>query len=286
MTTCNDVAAGGHHAASTRVHRTILLCADDFGMNPQVNAGIVALAELGRLSGTSVLVDAPAAGEHVNALLASGVQVGLHLNFTESFGQAGLCLPLRSFIAAAYLRKLPLAQLKNDIQRQLLRFRQITGRPPDYIDGHQHVHQLPGVRNTLLSVLRLGNAQKCGTTHRPWVRNTACPRVSGLPLRLQFKAKVIASLGAGTLRRQARAAGFSQNPGFLGVYDFNGGTAAYERWMRCWLANSHEGDVLMCHPAQQVNTRDALGAQRCAEYQVLGGAVFTRLMVEYGVGVL
>jgi len=244
-------------------------------MNPAVNAGILALAACGRLSATSLLVDGPAARQDTAALLASGLQVGLHLNCTESFGQPGLCLPLGRLIRAAWLGRLPSAAVRAAVQRQLALFRDITGREPDYIDGHQHVHQLPGIRDALLESLP---APHCGA---PWIRDVGRPRMAGLPLRLRFKAAVIAGLGASGLRHRAQARGHALNPGFLGVYDFQGGVPAYENWLRRWLAACQDGDVLMCHPALGADDADSLSAQRQAEYAVLAGPLMGRLLAEY-----
>jgi len=243
------------------------MCADDFGMNPAINAGVLALARQGRLSGTSVLVDGPALNAaDLAALSQAGLQVGLHLNFTEPLGQAGLCMPLGAFIRAAFLGRLPAERLRHGVLAQWQRFQALFGRLPDYIDGHQHVHQLPMVRDALLRVLPPAGRG------RPWIRDTGRPRTRGLPWRSQAKAWVIAALGAGGLRHRARLLGIQQNPGFLGVYDFDGGVAAYERCMVAWLAQAQDGDVLMCHPALGDHPGDGLSAQRQAEYQVLSGA--------------
>lgn len=244
-------------------------------MNPAVNAGILSLAGRDRLSATSLLVDAPAAGRDLPALLASGLQLGLHLNLTESFGQPGLCLPLGRLIRMAWLGRLPEDAVRTAVRRQLALFMDITGRAPDYVDGHQHVHQLPRIRDALLDALP---EPRDG---QPWVRDVGRPRMAGLPPRLRFKAAVIAGLGATGLRRRARARGHALNPGFLGVYDFQGGAPAYEGWLRRWLASCHDGDVLMCHPALGVDDADALSAQRQAEHEVLAGALMTRLLAEH-----
>lgn len=244
-------------------------------MNPAVNAGILSLAGSGRLSATSLLVDGPAARRDTPALLASGLQIGLHLNFTESFGQPGLCLPLGRLIRAAWLGRLPDGAVRDAVRRQLALFQDITGREPDYVDGHQHVHQLPGIRDALLESLPAPCAG------RPWVRDVGRPRTAGLPPRLRFKAAVIAGLGAAGLRRRAVARGHALNPGFLGVYDFKGGVPAYEGWMRRWLASCRDGDVLMCHPALGADATDTLSAQRQAEYEVLAGPLMGRLLVEH-----
>ncbi|MFA5662819.1 MAG: ChbG/HpnK family deacetylase [Castellaniella sp.] len=242
------------------------MCADDFGMNRAINAGVLALAHQGRLSGTSVLVDGPALDDHdLDALSRAGLQLGLHLNFTEALGQTGVCMPLGAFIRAALLRQLPVDRLRAGVQAQWQRFEALFGRAPDYIDGHQHVHQLPVVRDVLLQGLPRG------VSGRPWIRDTGRPRTAGLPLRSRTKAWVIAVLGATGLRHRARSLGYRQNPGFLGVYDFKGGVSAYQRCMAAWLAQARDGDVLMCHPALGAQPDDPLSAQRQAEYQVLAG---------------
>jgi hypothetical protein len=256
-------------------HRRIVLCADDFGMNAAVDAGILALAAQRRLSATSVLVDGPMAARDMSGLLGTHLQLGLHLNLTESFGQPDLCQPLRRLILAAYARQLRRGPLVAAIRRQMARFQTLVGRLPDYIDGHQHVHQLPGVREALLEVIGASPG------YQPWVRHTGNPRMLGLPLRLRLKARVIAILGASALRRQLRAQGYSCNPGFLGVYDFQGGVSAYQRWVANWLSQCQGGDVFMCHPASGPDPDDPLSEQRQAELSVLSGAPFGRWLEDY-----
>jgi predicted glycoside hydrolase/deacetylase ChbG (UPF0249 family) len=244
-------------------------------MNPAGNAGILSLAARGRLSATSLQVDGPAARHDTADLQASGLQVGLHLNFTESFGQPGLCLPLGTLIRAAWLGRLSLDAVRAGVHRQLAQFQDIMGRAPDYVDGHQHVHQLPGIRDALLDALPQPQSG------RPWVRDVGRPRMAGLPPRQRFKATVIAHLGAAGLRRRALARGHALNPGFLGVYDFQGGIPAYEGWMRRWLAACRDGDVLMCHPALGTDAADGLSAQRQAEHDVLAGPEMGRLLAHH-----
>ncbi|MBV6272943.1 ChbG/HpnK family deacetylase [Alcaligenaceae bacterium CGII-47] len=253
--------------------RRIVVCADDFGMNRAVDAGILALGVAGRVSATSCLVDGPACEADISALLDTPLQIGLHLNFTERLGQPDLCLALPRLILASYARRLAPADLRQAIERQLDRFEALTGRAPHYIDGHQHVHQLPQIRDALLAVLA-----RRYTRQRPWLRYTGRARIAGLPWRLQAKARIIAGLGSTALRRQAMAQGIQMNPGFMGVYDFQGGAPAYLRWMGVWLAQCQDGDVLMCHPAQGLDPAEALAAQRQAEFSVLGGPALADLL--------
>lgn len=254
-----------------RSQKRIVMCADDYGMNPGVNNGILGLAQQSRLSATSLLVDAPNVKDNIPELINSGLQLGLHLNLTESFGQHGVCLPLKKIIRDAYLRRLSLQALRETIRHQLEQFELITGFSPDYVDGHQHVHQLPIVRDALLAELE--NLPK-----KPWIRNTSMRKCKNQSWKTNFKAAVITALGSSGLQRRAKLLSYQQNSGFVGVYDFQGGVKAYESNLRIWLAACHDGDVLMCHPANGAGNNDALARQRQAEYDVLSGALFGHLL--------
>lgn len=38
----------------------------------------------------------------------------------------------------------PSLQVREELEAQLSRFRELLGRAPTHVDGHQHVHVLPG----------------------------------------------------------------------------------------------------------------------------------------------
>lgn len=244
--------------------KKIIICADDFGMNSSIDAAVLHLARLGRLNATSCLVEGRAFAADAAALKNSGLQMGLHLNFTESLGQPGWYRPVSQLIVRAWLRRLDTSLLRGQIVRQLDRFEQILGQGPDFVDGHQHVHQFPQIRETLLAELERRYAQR-----RPWLRSTRTRLGSGMPVALRAKAKVIELLGARRFARLAGGYGFLLNGGFLGAYDFQGGEGAYRDLLSRWLGHARAGDVLMCHPALHPESDDGLGAQRVAEYRVL-----------------
>ncbi len=261
---------------------SIRICADDFGMSAEVNAGIIALGQKGVLSAASCLVDGPAFVDGVPLLQSSGIEIGLHLNFTEDFGQAGPIWPLRELIAKSYLGRLPDKLIRASIDRQVDSFCAVTGHLPHYVDGHQHVQQLAPIRTLLLSVLH----ERYKNRKLPWIRHGATPRVSHLPLALQLKAQIIRFLGGTALRKAASMAGFPVNLGFCGVYDFQGGQAGYLRLLDLWLQQCQHGDALMCHPAMGATLNDALAKQRQAEFATLASAGFRDLLLKYGVTVV
>jgi hypothetical protein len=224
-------------SASKPKPRRIIVCADDFGLSQAACQSILQLGATGALNATSCAVDGPYVAEHLPALraLRPALAVGLHLNLTENAQFAG-ARPLTGWLAATYLRwQLDPAALRSEIARQLQRFETLFGTPPDFVDGHEHVHQFPVIRDLLLTELQ----QRAHT--RLWVRCTWPQRYRGA------KAAVIGLLGARALRRQLRLQGLRHNSDFAGVYDLVG-EHGYDTRMRSWLAGLEDGGMIMCHP--------------------------------------
>lgn len=257
--------------------KNIVVCADDFGMNTAVNDGILHLAQLGRLNATSCLVEGPAFSVGVAALRDSSLQIGLHLNFTEAMGRPGLYMPVGRLILQTWARRLDMSHVAAQVARQLDLFEDGVGRPPDFIDGHQHVHQFPQIRTALLDEIGRRYAGR-----RLWLRNTCHGDLNGLPAALRFKAYTIEALGARHFVRRARRGGWRLNRSFLGVYDFKGGQQAYASLLPRWLEHARDGDAIMCHPAAVAVENDGLGPQRAAEFRVLGGSAMQGWLERFG----
>jgi predicted glycoside hydrolase/deacetylase ChbG (UPF0249 family) len=243
----------------------IVVCADDFGMNDGTDAGIIQLATLGRVSAISCLTHGPTFDQHSASLQNIQADIGVHLNLTECFGhpQQPDVLPLSSLILRAYSRQLDGDWIDEQINQQLDAFEQAVGRAPDYIDGHQHIHQLPQVLPRLMQQIKQRYRHQ-----RPWLRYTAPGSLTGIPFGDSAKARVIGALGASSLVRAAYQNHYPTNRRLLGVYSLQGGAAHYRTLLHQWLTNAHHGDLLMCHPALTY-ANDALAAQRAAEFEVL-----------------
>ncbi len=256
---------------STTPLKQITLCADDFALHPAVDAAVVALAKAARLSATSCMTTAPRWPQAAQLLapLRPALQVGLHWNLTEGHGQPAP--RLLQVLARAYSGQIRPSTAADSLQRQLDAFEQHTGTAPDFIDGHQHIHQLPGLRAALLQVLR----QRYGTGagNAPWVRSTL-PAQWGIN-----KAAVLALLGGYRLHQMLGRAGLRHNPQFAGVYGFDAATPeAYGAHMAAWLRSAPSGTLLMCHPANAAVPGDAISAQRIVEYGYLASPAFGELL--------
>ena len=141
--------------------RMLALCADDFGLTPGISAGIAELARARRLTAVSCITNSPHWAKAATRLegLPATVEVGLHFNLTEGRplsrhlrkrwpSSSGLA----ALILRAHLGLLPRRALSSEAHAQLAAFIVARGVPPQFIDGHQHVHHLPGVRELLLDM--------------------------------------------------------------------------------------------------------------------------------------
>ena len=262
--------------------KRVVLCADDYGIAPGVGAAIRDLIERGRLTATSCMVAGPHwPGEA--ALLkpyAGRADVGLHLTLTDqapagampTLAPEGRLPSLSKLLLWAHTGRLDRAEIATEIERQLDRFEGAFGRPPDFVDGHHHVHQLPSVREPLLEIFRR-------RLKRHGVRVRYCDEPLSSLLRsgaaIAARAALISALGR-RFRRLGRAAGIEGNSGFRGVRTF-GERVPYERLFETFLAGIRDGTLIMCHPGlldSALAAADSVGVQREEEYRYFLGERF------------
>jgi predicted glycoside hydrolase/deacetylase ChbG (UPF0249 family) len=117
--------------------RVLVVNADDFGISPGVNAGILHAHAEGIVTSTSLMVMRGAAAAAVDAARDHpGLAIGLHLDLGEWTFRDGRW---QTNYEVADLRD-P-AAVEDAIREQLDHFRALTGRDPSHLDSHQHVHR-------------------------------------------------------------------------------------------------------------------------------------------------
>ncbi|WP_128561461.1 ChbG/HpnK family deacetylase [Methylobacterium crusticola] len=280
--------------------RPLVLCADDYGLSPGVSRGILALARAGRVSATGAMTNIPAFRVAAPPLreLAGRIGTGLHLTLTagEAIGPmprlapAGRLPPLGRLMRAAFAGGLDRGEVRDEVERQLDAFVAAMGRPPDFVDGHQHVHVLPGVRGPLLAALA-GR----GWRGRLWLRDPG-ERPAAIRARaFAAKAGLVAALGLG-FRRAAAGAGFATNRGFSGFSDFaagegsaaDDGSAADEGFAASFeraFAALGPAPVVMCHPGlvdDDLRALDPVVASRPLEQAYLASDRFAAFLEREG----
>ena len=253
--------------------KRIILCADDFGMHPDISDAIVTLAEHNRLSATSCLVTSPHWLEDRKKLacLKNRIDIGLHLNFTEGAGLSGHFqnnLPgLRQMLWRSHCSLLPAQHIEDEICAQLDFFCESFDSPPAFIDGHQHIHHLPQVREALLKTLR-----KKELNHI-WLRSVT-PMISQASL---LKSKIIKHSGAVKFKQQLNDSGFKSNSSFAGIYSLSENDD-FSSLMANWLESLPDFGLIMCHPSQPSSSEiDHLPA-RIKELDFLMSPQFSELL--------
>lgn len=270
--------------------RRIWLCADDYGAAPGVSAAIRELISRGRINATSIMVAAPHFNSEEAAALATlnssekRAALGLHVTLTgplqplsENFAplRRGRFLPLNAMLRMATARRLQPEPLANEIAAQLKKFINVFGRPPDFLDGHQHIQLFPQVRDAFLNVV----AERAPTA---WVRQCGRPR-RGRRLR-DHKALVLDILSLG-FRRRARKLGIAVNPAFAGSYAFKS-RANYARLFPRFLSGLPDGGLIMCHPGvvdTELKGLDSLTTLREQEFAFFGSDAFLKVLAEHNV---
>ncbi len=244
----------GHWFRSLRM----IICADDYGLRDDINASILELCSLGRLSAVSCLAVLQRCDRASLAQLVqyhTTVQVGLHFCLTdeglpmEQDARSGSPLYYSSFgplLRHSLMGRLQPGAMLEPLTAQYRLFVEKCGREPDFVDGHLHVHQFPGVRE---AVIQFVSGLPAGA--RPYIRNTALSLRELRRRRLPWlKAAFIGAFGAGMLRR-LRAARLQTNDGFVGIYQFDGAMAYRELLPRFLDCLGRPNGLLVVHPGGQ-----------------------------------
>lgn len=264
--------------------KRIVINADDYAYSAGIDEAILDLAQKGVVTATTALVCSPRWPEAAVALRDAPLSAGLHLDFTNAFAptNAGQAVPVKQVILRCWSGSMKAKQAASSIRQQLDRYEQALGRAPQIVDGHEHVHQFPVIREALLEEL----ARRYATTaQKPLLRSTAPRAWRGA------KAAIIGALGCAALRRKAQAAGFVMTGDFAGVYNFAPQAALATYW-RVWFSsiNADTGiDIIMCHPSyarNQYDPNDSILNARVKESAWLGSEAFKALCVEQGVSLV
>jgi predicted glycoside hydrolase/deacetylase ChbG (UPF0249 family) len=106
--------------------RGVIVNADDFGLSPGVNRGIAEAHRNGVVTSASLMVDTPFSADAA-AMISElpALTVGLHAELEGVDGAA-------------------------ELERQIDRFRSLTGRRPTHLDSHRNVHRRPDLADVFV----------------------------------------------------------------------------------------------------------------------------------------
>lgn len=242
--------------------KTVVLCADDFGLSAEINEGILQLLECQRLSAVSCMTCLPYWDSSATTLqtFRGRAAIGLHFNLTES----SRALPLGRLMQQSLSGRLDRQWVRDELLRQLDDFETMSGCQPDFVDGHQHIHVFPGIRQVLIEVL-----QARYTDQLPWVRRVS-PSLTGHDALL--KALVLRLMSTGFVTQMCRQQ-LPLTQAFAGLYSLNP-EADFASLIHGWVDQLPAGGLIMCHPGATGEGVSGLALSRQRELTYLSSDRF------------
>ncbi len=264
--------------------KQIILCADDFAYSPEISNSIITLAKQQRLSATSCLTNFPHWPTDAKKIqsLSNQISIGLHLNFTE--GKALHPASQSQFdsigqlIKRSFTKQVDKNLIQQEIIAQIEQFKKHFGQLPDFIDGHQHVHQLPVFRQALLTVYQGYYPNK-----EAMIRVSSNPLIPALlQARHCPKLLIITLTGALTLKKSLIQLNIPHNKSFSGIYDLQ--PSNYGKHFARFLNEVNDSGLIMCHPGNHSNSNaDTIAKARQQEFDFLMSDEFTNLLTRHSI---
>lgn len=281
--------------------KNLIVNADDLGWTEGVNRGIAEAHRHGIVTSTSVLANGRAftqAVELVERMPALGV--GVHLNLSDGAPVAKreqveslvndrgmLKGGPESLLLRMARRGLVLEQVEREWDAQIRRVRH-AGIQPTHLDGHKHVHMLPGLFEI---ALRLGKRHEIGAVRVAHEASTLRAALSAgekqhaaLVMKQGVQARGLKLL-ARDARELAERAGIATADYFCGIAQT--GELTREGIARL-LESLPEGTTeLMCHPgyadAELEKSATRLQHSRQTELEILTDTKIRKLVASQGI---
>lgn len=228
--------------------------ADDFGLSPGINRGILESACRGHVSSVSLCVNGRAYGEALALIRENpSLDVGLHIVLV---GERPVSRPdrVKTLVdqkgdlhkdAAVFLfryltRRIDMRDIESEIIAQFQKARG-AGINISHVDSHQHLHMLPGIMGITVRI--------CERYRVPFVRTTYCP--VGRHLLSAGKKRILVQLALNKLSALARKKIKSHG---LRTVDFSSGAlysgALNEKLFSAFISSLGNGITeIISHPA-------------------------------------
>jgi predicted glycoside hydrolase/deacetylase ChbG (UPF0249 family) len=151
------------------------ITADDWGLSPGVNQGILRLAQLGVVRRVSMMANCPYLQEGLKELQAiPGIELGIHFNLTygkplqknpnpssgllQNAPQSGVLISspgkfLLRWLLGFKKRSLQTTHVRAELVSQLHRLQELE-IPIQYLDGHHHIHLVPGLLDQVADLIQ------------------------------------------------------------------------------------------------------------------------------------
>jgi predicted glycoside hydrolase/deacetylase ChbG (UPF0249 family) len=281
--------------------KNLIVNADDLGWTEGVNRGIAEAHRRGLVTSTSLLANGLA---FASALAVRREQpelgIGVHLNLSDGpptaeasrvaalLNQAGqLEGGPESLLLRIAGRKLRLAEVEREWDAQIAKVK-AAGISPTHLDGHKHVHMLPGLFEVALRLAKKHGVSAIRIAHEESrlrrLLSSGAGRRNGIQLKQGLQARGLKLL-ARDARKMAERAGIASTDYFCGIAQ----TGMMNReGMERLLAGLPNGTTeLMCHPGyadeELRGTATRLQESRATELDILTDVSIRKLVATKGI---
>jgi hopanoid biosynthesis associated protein HpnK len=230
----------------------LVVNADDFGLSPGINAGIIEGLENGILTSASIMVNAPAFDEAVKLARAhKRLGIGVHLNVLRGkavlppaeipslVDRAGRFLrtPI-SLVCDLLRRRVDIDHISRECSAQINRAFE-AGLRPTHVNSEQHVHMYPPIFSRVVQL-----AERYGIRAVRWTGQY--PRASSLMRWSRRSYKDLLVNLCASLCRRPNGRSVMSNDYFFGLTETGSLTAEV---FKAILPRLRDGVTeIMCHP--------------------------------------
>jgi chitin disaccharide deacetylase len=272
----------------------MILCADDYGLSRAIDEGIIELIEEGKISSVSCMVS----GKNIESSylhlkkFINKVDIGIHLTLTEIkplthcpvhsgiAGREAEPLTFKDLLLNSYLGNVNSDVLVEEISAQIEKFISLFGKFPDSIDGHQHVQQLPVIRQAIVATLPQWD------TGRFYIRTALLPMrwllFKGLPFNSSvFLGNFFITYPGRSLTRLLEKQNIPHNRYLLGYYDYEKDIPFEKIFFSYMSINPGAKDVFFCHPGHKdINgyADDPIKKSRTDNFNFLKSSTYNKLL--------
>jgi predicted glycoside hydrolase/deacetylase ChbG (UPF0249 family) len=180
----------------------------------------------------------------------------------KSLGQA---------LQMAFLKQWDVEVLKEECLAQIKAFEQEMGFLPEFIDGHQHIHQFPRIREALVAAYKVAYSKSDQRAYVRFVQQIKPISVKSLP-----KLLIIYS-SSKAFKKLLDTNHIPHNHAFSGIYPFSE-SLSYPNWFPKFLTEIQGEGLIMCHPGLDMgedrDRSDPIAKARTYEYAYLASDQF------------
>jgi chitin disaccharide deacetylase len=281
--------------------RNLIVNADDLGWTEGVNRGIAEAHRNGIVTSASLLANGAAFASGVElARTTPGLGVGVHLNLSdgEPVADPELVTSLlndrgelegrpESLLLRLARRSVLLNEIEHEWDAQIQKVRG-SGIEPTHLDGHRHVHMLPGLFELALRLAKRHGIAAIRISHEESSLRAAlsvgAKQKGSVVMRQGVQARGLKLL-APDAREQAERAGIATADYFCGIAQT--GELTREGVLHLLEILPEGTTELMCHPgymdADLAKSATRLQASRQTEVEILTDTAIRNLVASQGI---